>query len=409
MRRSRLFSDGRYKNRYSFAPRRRRHPVAIIVGVAAAAALLFVGYSIKQPLMDLIRGRYTPSSASSAVSSPVSRSPSSTPASSAAPSAVSDTAVRGLYLPANALAGGDALTQAVSSMKTAGLNTAVVNLKGEDGVVRYASHISQVQGTSIVESGAPDGSAAAAALAQNGITPAAKISCFKDPVGAEAMRDAAVQYAGNHSMTWLDPKNRWLNPYSDKARQYIIDLAVEAVSMGYKQVYLDNLEFPTGDSKAYYGTDLSSKEDCLKSFVAQAAQAVKAAGGKLGVVMPGDSAVGSGSAQKGQDQSLYGFTADYYSPNFCPSLFSKGLTIGGTAVSDSAPGAAVTAAAQAVSQLPSAKAGGTVPFIQAYDGSRDYTADDINAQISALGAAGIHSYILYAPTGTYRLSGVKAQ
>lgn len=412
MRRSRLFSDGRYKGRYTFGTRRRRHPVAVILGLAAAAALFFVGYSIQQPLLALLHGHYAPSAASS-VTSHASK-PAASSASSAASSASSsvtttDTAVRGLYLPANALSGGDALTQAIATMKSAGLNTAIVNLKGEDGVVNYASKISEVQGTSIVASGAPDGAAAAQTLTQSGITPAAKISCFKDPVGADAMRDAAVKYSLNHSMTWLDPTNRWLNPYSDKAQQYIIDLATEAVSLGYKQIYLDNLEFPTGDSKAYYGDNLPSKEDCLKAFVAKASQAVEAAGGKLSVIMPGDSAVGQGSAQKGQDQNLYGFTADYYSPNLCPSLFSKGLTVGTTAVSDSNPAATVTAAAQAVAQLSAAKVSNTVPLIQAYAGSRAYTADDINAQISALSAVGIRSYILYAPSGSYSLTGVKAQ
>lgn len=411
MRRSRLFSDGKYRSRYTFAPKRHRHPVLVVLGIVAAAALLFVGYSIQKPLMALIQGHYTASAASSAASSPASKgaSAASSAAASSATSSASSTAVRGLYLPASALAGGDALNQAISSMQSAGLNTAVLNLKGEDGVVRYASKIAEVQGTSIVASGAPDGSAAAQTLAQHNITPAAEISCFKDPVGAEAMRDAAIKYSGNHSMSWLDPTNRWLNPYSDKAQQYIIDLATEAVSLGYKQIYLTNLQFPTGDTKAYYGDDLSSKEDCLKSFVAKAAQAVEAAGGKLSVVMPGESAVGQGSAQQGQDQNLYGFTADYYSPNLSPSLFPKGLTIGTTAVSDADPAAAVTAAAQSLAQLPSAKVGSTVPFIQAYAGSRPYTADDINAQISALSSAGIPNYILYAPTGTYSLSGVKAQ
>ena len=375
---------------------------------AAAAALVFVGYSIQKPLADLISGRYSSSSAASSHSSAAPSSSSSSKASSSA-ATVKAANIMGFYLPQKYLSDSAALSSVAASAKGAGLNMAVVNLKGEDGHVNYASKISEVQGTSIVAANAPDASAAAKALSGSGITPAAEISCFKDPVGAEAMRDACVKYAGDHSMSWLDPTNRWLNPYSDKAQQYIIDLAVEAVSLGYKQIYLDNLEFPTGDGKAWYGDNLPAKEEALRSFTAKAAQAVEAAGGKLAVVMPGDASVGQGNAQKGQDQGLYGFTADYYSPNLCPSLFDKGVTVGGAAVTDTAPGSTVGAAAQTLLQTDSGKAAQTVPFIQAYNGSRAYTADDVNAQITALRSAGVGNFILYSPDGNYSLGGVKVQ
>ena len=409
MRRS-IFSGGHSYGRRLYGRRRRRGPIAIALMVVAAAALVFVGYSIQKPLADLISGRYSSSSAASSTSSAASSSSSSSSGKTSSSSATVKAAnIMGIYLPQKYLSDSASLSSVASSAKSAGLNMAVVNLKGEDGHVNYASKISEVQGTDIVAANAPDASAAAKALSDAGITPAAKISCFKDPVGADAMRDACVKYAGDHSMSWLDPTNRWLNPYSDKAQQYIIDLAVEAVSLGYKQIYLDNLEFPTGDSKAWYGDNLPTKEEALRSFTAKAAQAVEAAGGKLAVVMPGDASVGQGNAQKGQDQSLYGFTADYYSPNLCPSLFSKGVTVGGAVATDTAPGNTVGAAAQTLLQTDSSKAAQTVPFIQAYNGSRAYTADDVNAQITALRSAGIGNFILYSSDGTYSLSGVQTQ
>jgi hypothetical protein len=313
------------------------------------------------------------------------------------------------------------IDKTTAAAKQAGLNLAVVELKGEDGLIDYASKISEAQGDGkvMIAPNAPDAAAAAQELIKNGLTPAAEISCFKDPIAPISMPSASVLYSGNHTDRWLDNSgNRWLNPYSTAAQQYIINLAVEAVGLGYKQIYLNNVEFPTYDSKAWYGDGLPSKEDALKSFVAEATKKIEAAGGTVSVIMPGGASVGQGDPQTGQDQSIYGFAADYLSPNLCPSLMGSGLTIGGASIPkpDLTPGDTVTAAAGYLKSQAGAKLSVTVPFIQAFtntglgDGNyKQYTSADINAEIAALKNAGITNFVLYAPDGSYDLSGISAK
>lgn len=392
----------------------------IILLVIAAAAVVFVGWSIQEPLAKLLTGKYRVAPSSSVSSKPSHSSKSSSAASSKGSSSGSktDAALRGIFLPKSVLSDPSSLASTLSSAKQAGINLAVVELKGEDGVVGYATQVAEAQGTPIIAQGAPDASAAAKAIAAAGMTPAAKISCFKDPVAPLAIHGSSVLYSGDHTINWLDQSNqRWLNPYSTVAQQYIVDLAKEAVTLGYKQIYLDNLEFPTNTGKAWFGDNLPSKESALTSFVQSITQQINAAGGKVSVVYPGEAAIGQGTADAGQDQALYGYASDYYTPNLCPSQFPDGTAVGSTTVSkaDLTPDATVAAAASALKQLAGDKLSKTLPYVQAYtdtalgDGNyKQYTADDINAEIKALSDAGIHNYILYAPDGKYTLSGVKA-
>lgn len=386
-----------------------------VLVVAAVAVLVFIGWNIYVPLQRVLKGgSQTTESAGSRSSSKTSSAShaASRPSSSSKPtSSASTPAVRGIYLPGGTLTTAS-ISQTLQTAKSAGVTTAIAELKSDDGVLHYASKISEVQNNGIVASGALDGAAIAQAITQSGMTPAARISCFKDPLAPTVMRDAAVKYAGNHSTNWLDESgNRWLNPYSATATQYLTDLATEAASMGFKQIYLDNVQFPSGaQSRLWYGDNLPPRESTLQSFVTAVTQKVHAAGGTVTLVLPAAAALGSGQASLGQDQDPFGYGADAVSPLLTPASLG-GLTAGGAALPNPIRdfGAAVSAAVQGLKTLNASKYTGTVPFIQAgTTGGSTVTADAVNAEVSALKTAGIDHFVFYA-TGGYNLTGVAAK
>ncbi|HEX3027451.1 MAG TPA: putative glycoside hydrolase, partial [Clostridia bacterium] len=262
-----------------------------------------------------------------------------------------------------------------------------------------------------------DATSIAAKLKANGITPAARICCFRDNATPQVLTGAAVKYSGNHSYMWYDANKKfWLNPYSSEAQQYLISLAGEAVSMGYTQIYLDGLTFPDNGRpsvNAWFGSDTTAtKEETLKSFVAAAKQAVNTAGGKVNVMMPSAASMGQGETITGQDQSIYSYDADGFCPNLCPTLLSALSKIGDQSVTNAEknPGDTVTAAATYLAgESTGSQLSGTVPFIQAYSGAKTYGATEIFAQISALKSKGITSYILYNPDGQYDLSSLSVK
>lgn len=124
---------------------------------------------------------------------------------------------------------------------------AVIPLKAEDGTVAYASAVEKVSGS--ISETPVDAAAIAASFKQAGITPVAEIWAFKDPKACYTDRSMAVQYAGEQGMLWLDNAadaggKPWLNPYSAAARQYVQDLALEAVSLGYETIVFSGVQMP---------------------------------------------------------------------------------------------------------------------------------------------------------------------
>lgn len=417
--------NGRSRYRSLFTSRRRRRGATIgkvIAGIVVLGAVVFLGYSIADPLMALLSGKLTQNTSSAQSSS---QAGSSAPSSSGAPSsstpAESSSAIRGVYLPKKYLSDTNALNDFIAQAKDAGINLAVIDLKGEDGVVNYKTSIEEVQDTEIAAENAPDAAAAAKALSAAGITPAARICAFKDPLAPSVMRGSGVMYAGDHTLNWLDPTNsRWLNPYSQIAQQYIEDLAAEAVSLGYEQVFVDYLTFPTvgnPDKSGYYGENMPSKELVIADFVDKLHQRVNAAGGKLTVMTTGAAAIGQPAENCGQTADIFSLPCDYISPNLCPSLLNKnGVTIGSSQISkpDLTPGDTVRAIAQYLKDNNGDKVSTALPFIQAYTNTalgsgnyKEYTSEDIKAQIQALQGAGINGYVLYNPDADYDFSALK--
>ncbi len=381
-----------------------------ILLVVAAAALIFIGWNIYLPLQKVMtEGPKTASSVVSHAASHASskaKTTSSSSSSSVSSSVSSSSAVHAIYLSGSSLTA-SGISQTLASAKNAGVTTAIAELKSDDGVLHYASTSTEAKTyTSLVASGALSASEIAADIKTAGMTPAAYISCFKDPLAPTLMSTAGVKYSGSTTMNWLDESNdRWLNPYSSTATQYLDDLASEIAAAGFKTVYIGNVQFPDGQqSHTYYGSNLGTKESALQTFVTALVSKVHAAGSDVTIVLPAAAAEGSGTASLGQDQDPYSYGADTVSPLFTPASLT-GVTVNGTALSPSSDlTGAISAAAAGLKTANSAKYSKTVPFIQAgtVSGSSSVASDGVTAAISALKTAGISNYVLYA-TGTYDL------
>lgn len=394
--------------------------IRIILMIVIAAVLVFVGWSVASPVMKFFSGQLNTSSNTSNVSSS-SANLSSSQLKSSTP-IVNTNAIRGIYLPKNYIGDLNALGNVISSAKQSGINLAVLDLKGEDGILNYSSKVDAAVKNQLVAANAPDASLAAAKLKDAGITPAARICCFMDPAAPVVMRNMAVLYAANHSYRWIDASNNsWLNPYNSDAQQYIIDIAKDAVADGFKYIVLDDVIFPsTGspNSSAWFTDSAVTKEEQLRTFVANATQQINAVGGKVIVHMPGMAAIGQANALTGQDQNVFGFNADYISPDLSPSGFgAQAVQIAGKTIisPDLTPAATVSTVAQYINTLiDKTKISTTVPFIQAYTNTslgngfyKNYTDDDINGEVTSLKNNGFTSFILYNPSGSYDFTGLK--
>ena len=148
-------------------------------------------------------------------------------------------------------------TAAAQQLAAQGAVYAVVPLKDTAGSLYYASQVPAAAGS--VAANPVDAAAIARVFKANGITPVAQLAAFRDPAGARADHAMAIRYKGQEYL-WLDNKasaggNPWLNPYAAEAVQYIGDLIEEAHGMGFDQVLLKNVQFPSStSSKQDYGS-----------------------------------------------------------------------------------------------------------------------------------------------------------
>ncbi len=206
-----------------------------------------------------------------------------TPAATEAPEppAAEETPMRFLRIPTGLYAAGDAASIA-EALKARGCNTAVIEIKDEAGNVNLATPDFAAASENDV-----DPTQTLAALHEAGFDVCAYISCFLDPAAAEWETDMAVLKGTDGGGVWLDDSGAgWLNPYAERARAYISQIAAAAAEAGFDRILLDHVCFSpdVGAAPAYYPGENAggARNAALTAFVQQA---VKAAGDAPVIVM----------------------------------------------------------------------------------------------------------------------------
>lgn len=239
----------------------------ILAGVLALAALFAAGWLIGPAVIDfgtstwysLKRGG-DDAGTSSGTSQPASE-PQTEPEPTSAPQPTPEPAMDPkeggwAFVSISGLSSAEQAASTAQSLAAEGVRYAVVPCKDSQGYVYYNSSVATAQ--SSISATTFDASAVTA-LKDAGITPVAAICAFRDPLAPYVDRSLAVRYQDTDYF-WLDAAadaggKPWLNPYSDGSVAYITALIDEVRAMGFEQVWLTGVQFPTtaGRDKANYG------------------------------------------------------------------------------------------------------------------------------------------------------------
>ncbi len=386
-----------------------------MLGMVALVVVLFiVGWYVYPPVYDLLTGQ-TPASSQAEPSQPEpSQSAAEPPASSSEPElpeqpvAPGLTEVRAVYAPAGLMRDSARLEELARSASAAGCNAVLFDGKDDTGRVLFRTANEIAMAAEAVDPAAVDLEQVAALLARYQMKPAVRLHVYQDHLAPAADSDMAVKYNGQ-DLTWLDNYANqggrpWLNPYSKAAQDYNIALALECAQKGAALVVADSVQFPNtiGKELATYGdTGGKSRAQVLGEFVQRLDQALAGEQSRLAVATPGTVLLG----QEGFD--YLGEPGAYQcaiAVNIMPSFFAKQPSSSALAPVMN-PGDTVTTAVQGINES-GAKA--LIPYVQAYtdadipaDKNKQYTKEDIQAQIDALAALEVEEYILYSPQGTY--------
>ena len=146
---------------------------------------------------------------------------------------------RAVLLPNTALYDGTAAEQ----LQAAGANTAVFDMKADDGTLGYISELA-LAAQAEVSAADPALNAAIQLLNDGDITTVARVSCFRDNSVPYYRNSLALHTSGGN---WRDGGgSRWLSPASAEARQYAADVCRELAGLGFDEILLDNWAFPAG-------------------------------------------------------------------------------------------------------------------------------------------------------------------
>jgi len=322
--------------------------------------------------------------------------------------------VKGLYIAAWYAGMSDRMDHYIEICDTTEINALVIDVKDDEGQITFLTVSDSVSPACV--NIIPDVEDVISTLKRHGIYTIARVVCFKDPYWSSAHPELAIH--NENGDLWKDNNgNTWLDPYRTGAWDYLTEVSMEAARIGFDEVQLDYVRFPTDGriSAIDYGSagERKSKAEVISDFTAYVRAALDEADVKLSADVFAIIAISDLDAESiGQDPKLLLSNADYLSPMVYPSHFSNKNQNGvGQIINDvlfEAPdlepyGVVYNILYELNRHLvPDSGQAGVRPYLQdftaAYLGSgfyQSYTAAQVLEQINAVYDAGFEEWILW--------------
>ncbi|MGZ3591303.1 MAG: putative glycoside hydrolase [Thermodesulfobacteriota bacterium] len=180
-------------------------------------------------------------------------------------------APKALYLSFFGIGDRNLRESAIKLMQETDLNTLVIDIKGDRGMIPYKSSVSLAtevgaQRTTTVREMA----SLMKSLKERGIYTIARIVVFKDNPLALARPDWAVRTQAGQ--IWRDRENlSWVDPFNKEVWNYNINIAIEAAQYGFDEIQFDYVRFPDASGLRF---SMDHKEEdrvkAISGFLAEA-------------------------------------------------------------------------------------------------------------------------------------------
>jgi hypothetical protein len=321
-------------------------------------------------------------------------------------------AVRGIYL--NAWAAGSSRRRAelIALAVRSEINAFVIDIK-EAGEVSYRSGIGLARAIGSGRNYIPDPRSMLAELRAAGIYPIARIVVFKDPVLAEKRPEWAIR--STDGSLWRDRQGAlWVDPYNRAVWDYNIDLAREAVLLGFSEIQWDYVRFPDVPARLMRNAVFAAREGrsrtaAIREFLQYSREKLA----DLGVAVTADVFGLTVSVRNdmgiGQLWEEMLDATDALLPMVYPSHFARGSY--GIPVPNADPYRTVKIALEyAVRRSTGVTGAASIrPWLQDFSlGWPSYGAAEVRAQIQATYDAGLTEWILWNPGSRYTAAALAA-
>ncbi len=203
-------------------------------------------------------------------------------------------------------------------------NAFVVDIKDETGTIYFDSQLAIAQEVDSVRA-KYEIPALAATMAERDLYLIGRIVAFQDPRAAEVKPSIAVH--NSDGSIFIKNGQSFLDPTDPVARQYAIDLAVEACELGFEEIQFDYVRYPDGFGESTLFDGGSSEEvraEAIRSFLFEASKRLHPLGCAVSADIFGFITTNRGDGGIGQQLEMLAQVTDVLSPMIYPSHYSTG-------------------------------------------------------------------------------------
>jgi hypothetical protein len=308
--------------------------------------------------------------------------------------------VRGIYLTGWTAGDAASLQRLIGYVRQNGLNTMVIDVKDNDGRLSFPLPGTEAEAMGADGHKIPDVGRVLQTLHENGIYVIGRIVTFADPY--LATKQPAWALHNPDGSLWHDPNGlAWTNPQSQQVWAYNIGIGEAAAKLGFDEIQYDYIRLPEERIPGYnIGNTAVEREAPVDGFLRQAAKQIQVP--VSGDVFAIDAVAANPDDQYiGQSYTRIAHILPVISPMAYPSLYAPGEF--GIPNPNARPYDTIwetLASAEArTADLPKSR---IRPWIQDYNlGTPAYGPAQVDAELQALAAAGIHSFLMWNAGNVY--------
>lgn len=300
------------------------------------------------------------------------------------------------------VAGSKRVDSIIDFIKQTKINTLVIDIKDDTGIISFPSDNPLAREIGANSNRIPNLKELLSRLKQEKIYTIARIVVFKDPLLAKQRPEIAVLdkngglWRDRKGMTWVDPNNRTVWKYN-------LEIAKEAVNMGFDEIQFDYVRFVSDGllrNCIYPFSNGALKEDVIHDFLLYAKKEINAMGDPLSADIFGLVLSVPDDLNIGQKLEKIADAVDYISPMVYPSHYPKGSF--GFSEPNRHPYEIICKALQDGNKRLKGSTAKLRPWLQDFDlGYPPYRSEQINAQIKALEDNGVHDFLFWNPSNRY--------
>jgi len=313
-------------------------------------------------------------------------------------------AVRAVYMSSWVAATPSMRSHIVDLVDETEINAIVVDIKDYTGKIAFLVSDPELAKVGSSENRIRDIREFLAGLHAKGIYVIGRIAVFQDPYYVMRHPEAAVKHGDGR--VWSDRKGAvWVDPGAREAWEYTFAIAREAYALGFDEINFDYIRFPSDGNMqdiVFPISRLRPKREVIREFWEETKWEMRRSNIPTSADIFGMTTTAADDMNIGQiyENALASF--DYVAPMVYPSHYPPGFE--GIANPAARPydviRAAMTSAvarANAASSTPDKLR----PWLQDFDLGAEYGAEEVKAQILALGELGIHSWMVWDPSNRY--------